>query len=126
MQPASAKAKGRLGQQEVVALIDAKTSLGLDIGDIKSRPMGSQGEDLMLSPRALKRLYFDDWEVKRRNRISILRWIEQVFKRKSKKPIVCFREDRGDWYCLVSLKDMLTLLATPPENMNAQEKTILT
>lgn len=111
MNTAGAKAKGRLGQQEVAAKLVSKAELKLQDGDITSRPMGSQGEDLIVSPWALKMVYFDDWEVKRRSRVSAVRWIEQVFKRKSKKPIVCFREDRGEWYCLMKLDDTLELLA---------------
>ena len=122
MQPASAKAKGRLGQQEVVSEIDARNDLGLDRGDIKSRPMGSQGDDLMMSPRALKRLYFDDWEVKRRKRISVLRWFDQLFKRKSKRPIICCREDRSDWYCIMRLSDLLELLAQRSKDAYEEQK----
>lgn len=115
MLPSSAKAKGREGQQEVVTQIDARNDLGLSPGDVKSRPMGSQGDDLMMSPLAFKRLYFDDWEIKRRKKISLLRWIDQVIKRKSKRPIVCFREDRGEWYCTIRLSNMLELLAQRKE-----------
>lgn len=116
MKTASAKAKGRLGQQEVAAKLMNKIELGLVSGDITSRPMGSQGEDLIVSPQAYKRLYFDDWEVKRRSRVAIIRWMEQVFKRKSKKAIVCFREDRGEWYCLLKMDDVLELLAKGLKN----------
>lgn len=109
MKTASRKAKGRLGQQEVCEKIYLK-DLGLKIGDIESRPMSSPGDDLMLSPVGLEKLYFDGWEIKRRARISIIRWMEQVFKRKRKKPIVCFREDRGEWYCMMRLEDVLELI----------------
>jgi hypothetical protein len=111
MQTASAKAKGREGQKEVVSKILATFFTTLTERDVYSRPMGSQGEDLMMSPEAFKCVYFDDWEIKRRSRIGICRWIEQVIKRKSTKPIVCFREDRKqDWYCLIKLDDLLELL----------------
>jgi hypothetical protein len=56
MKPSTAKAKGRQGQ------IDARDYLlqrapGLVEDDIRSRPMGSPGDDLMLSPAAMKALF---------------------------------------------------------------------
>ena len=110
MNTAGRKAKGRTGQQEVAAKLIAQKPFNLVTGDITSRPMGSQGNDLIMSPQALKRLYFDGWEIKRRSRVSVVRWIEQVLRRKAKKPIICFREDRGDWYCLLKMDDVLALL----------------
>lgn len=51
MKPASAKAKGRLLQQHVAKLI-VNSFFGLDEADVVSRPMGSGGADLMMSPFA--------------------------------------------------------------------------
>lgn len=115
MNTSTAKAKGRLGQQEIVAKILAEVKFKLQEGDIVSRPMGSQGDDLIMSPLALKSLYFDGWEIKRRAKVSICRWIEQCVKRKAKKPIVCVREDRGEWLCIVRFDDLIKLIAAQCE-----------
>jgi hypothetical protein len=51
MKTASAKAKGRLLQQHIVkTILDAFENLEPD--DVVSRPMGSPGVDVMLSPKA--------------------------------------------------------------------------
>lgn len=110
------KDKGRGGQNEVIALQMArKQALGLQEGDLTSRSMGSQGDDIITSPNALKSLLFKPWEVKRRKRIGLVRWIEQAIGSLGKKcidvhPIVCFREDYGQWYCALKLSDLLDLL----------------
>ena len=54
IRPQSAKAKGRKWQQNVAAYLTEK--FDLDEGDIVSRPMGSGGADLMMSPAA-KRVF---------------------------------------------------------------------
>lgn len=50
MKTSSCKAKGRIWQQAVAAAVRAKFELHED--DVVSRPMGSPGADLMLSPKA--------------------------------------------------------------------------
>lgn len=52
IRPQSAKAKGRKFQQEAAKLITEK--FNLEEGDVVSRPMGSGGVDLMMSPAARK------------------------------------------------------------------------
>jgi len=54
MRTASAKAKGRSTQKAAASLI--KAVFELEDGDIESRPMGSGGVDLMMSPKARKTL----------------------------------------------------------------------
>ena len=111
MTPQSAKNKGWLGQKEVIERISQISEFGLSEGDLISRSRGSQGEDIIMSPLAQNRLYFDDWEVKWYSKVRVCRWMDQVVKRKSKKPVVCFRENRGDWYAMVRLDDLLNILA---------------
>lgn len=50
IRPQSAKAKGRVWQQSVAALLTEK--FNLQEGDLVSRPMGSGGADIMASPAA--------------------------------------------------------------------------
>ena len=54
MKPSSAKAKGRKWQQICAALLVKSFDLHPD--DIVSRPMGSGGVDLMMSPLAQQRI----------------------------------------------------------------------
>lgn len=53
MKPASAKNKGRKGQQYVRDKIYEKFP-ELEEGDVESRSMGANGTDIMLSPKAKK------------------------------------------------------------------------
>lgn len=50
IKPASAKAKGRRFQQAVRAMLIKY--LGLDPTDVESRPMGSQGEDIIIGAQS--------------------------------------------------------------------------
>lgn len=52
MKTASAKSKGRLLQQHAAKVIVDRFALGVD--DVVSRPMGSGGSDLLMSPLAQK------------------------------------------------------------------------
>lgn len=54
IRPQSAKSKGRKWQQSVAALV--KHVFGLEEDDVVSRPMGSGGVDLMMSPEAQRRV----------------------------------------------------------------------
>lgn len=55
MKTASRKAKGRKWQQRIVAsLMEVFSRFGWQEGDVESRPMGSAGVDIILSPRARK------------------------------------------------------------------------
>jgi len=53
MRPQSAKAKGRVFQQDIRDLI-LKTYPQLENDDVKSTSMGAGGEDVQLSPAARK------------------------------------------------------------------------
>jgi len=96
----SNKAKGRKGQQEVQQMIlDHFPELAPD--DCRSNPMGSSGEDILLSPRARKLLGGIQIEVKRKKAIGAVRFIEQSGFHGSHNPCVFFREDRGKWYTMI-------------------------
>lgn len=56
MKTASAKAKGRELQKHIASSIEATFSL--EDGDAVSRPMGSGGVDILLSPAARKKFPF--------------------------------------------------------------------
>ena len=69
MRNQSLKAKGRRWQQEVEYNLK-EIFLHLDGNDVLSRPMGSQGSDLILSPKALEVLPYD-FEMKNQERSKI-------------------------------------------------------
>ena len=104
----SNKAKGRQGQQEVRDMIlDTFSSLHKD--DVKSNPMGSFGEDILLSPKAREFVPFNI-EVKRKKRIGAVRFMEQAEKHGTHRPCVFFREDRGKWYTILEADVFLKLI----------------
>lgn len=53
IRPQSCKAKGRNWQKSIAQFLTE--NLGLEEGDIVSRPMGSPGADLMMSPTAKRK-----------------------------------------------------------------------
>lgn len=73
--PASAKKKGRLFQQEVATAI--RNHFNLPITDVCSRPMGSNGIDIMLSDRARSVFPFGV-ECKRSERWDLQAWWRQA------------------------------------------------
>lgn len=108
MKPASAKQKGRSHQQAVRDAI-YKTFPHLEEGDVRSTSMGASGEDILLSPAALKVFPYsvecksvekiNIWEAynqayqhaaKTKNTIPLV-----VFKRNHKKPLICVD---FDWF----------------------------
>lgn len=113
MKTSSCKAKGRLGQQEVVKiLLKAFPELAED--DIRSTPMGSQGEDIMLSPRARKEFPWDI-EVKRGKAFNLVNACKQARARMKPDcgyfPVAMGRYDRDKtWYATVELNYLLELI----------------
>ena len=104
----SNKSKGRKGQQEVQAMI-LKHLPTLQPDDCRSNPMGSDGEDILLSPEARKALPWNI-EVKRKKSIAACRFIEQATGHGEYEPVVFFREDRGQWYAMVNADYLFELV----------------
>ena len=76
MKTKSAKAKGRLGQQEVVKIL-LKAFPELNEDDIRSTPMGSPGEDILLSAAARKWVPWNI-EVKRGKAFNLVKAVKQA------------------------------------------------
>ena len=75
MTPAAAKNKGRIFQQLMVGyILDAFPQLTSK--DVTSRPMGSSGEDILLSQLATD-LFPWDIECKSKDAIAVYSWLEQ-------------------------------------------------
>lgn len=111
----SAKAKGRLGQQEVRDAI-LKTFPELEPDDVRSTAMGQSGEDIQLSPKARGLLPLSI-EVKRRKSLAtVYDWIEQAKQDGQYEPVVFFRGDRKEWVVMVGLEHYMDLLRNKADN----------
>jgi hypothetical protein len=106
----SAKAKGRLGQQEVRDAILEKFP-ELEPDDVKSTSMGSSGEDIQLSPAARKLLPISI-EVKRRKSgmKTAYDYLDQAKSQNKGEPVVFYRSDRMPWIVMISKEHYLDLL----------------
>ena len=104
----SAKNKGRTGQKEVQQLLLTYFPT-LEADDCRSNPMGSDGEDILLSPAARKLLPWNI-EVKRKKKIGAVRFMEQANHHGAFKSVAIFREDRGVWYACIEAEYLLELM----------------
>ncbi len=112
MKTSSAKGKGRSHQKEVCKKILA-TFPELEPDDVISRPMGSSGIDIMLSPKAQKVVGLSI-EAKNTKAMPGLKAMEQanynVYKMTT--PIVAWHPPRSSpetILCLINLDDLLQL-----------------
>lgn len=111
--PSYSKALGRQGQKEVRDILLAAFP-DLEEDDIYSRPMGSPGEDLMLSPKARKVLPFDI-EVKYGKQVNLIRACQQAAAecRGKHTPLAvgCYRlEKPKTFYVCLKLEDFLEII----------------
>lgn len=129
MKPSSAKNKGRKFQQETIAKCLGVLADYLEEGDIQNRPMGSQGNDWITSPKADRLLGFDV-ECKHWKTASVWEWIEQdeVRLRDGFDPLVLFKLNRTKTFAIIpkdTLNKRLTmgvkfLFSTKPEKLAAK------
>jgi hypothetical protein len=92
MKTSSCKSKGRALQKHVAREI-AET-LDLEEDDVVSRPMGSGGEDIMLSPAARKKFPFSV-ECKNTKTFPNLEALRQAdYNSKGYNPVVCWKPPR--------------------------------
>ena len=114
----TAKAKGRLGQQEVRDAI-LKTFPQLEPDDVKSTAMGQNGEDVQLSPAA-RRLMPVSIEVKRRKDFATLyNYQEQAKQDGYYEPVVFLRGDRKPWLVIVNMDHYLELVECKSQTDNS-------
>jgi hypothetical protein len=108
MRPQSAKAKGRRAQQEVRDAILGAFDAQLQPDDVRNTPMGTQGEDILLSPAARK---IWPWytEIKNVEALNIHKAIAQA-SGKGRSPAVVFRKNATPLYIAIPLADHLVLL----------------
>lgn len=108
MKTSSAKAKGRRLQKYLVdKLIEV---LEIDPEDLESRPMGSQGEDIILSQKARKAFPFSP-ECKNQERLNVWGAFEQAESNCGKyEPLLVFSKNRSPVYAMIKLDCLLNLL----------------
>ena len=92
MKTSSAKAKGRKLQQWFANLL--VESLGLDEEDIESRPMGSQGEDIILGKQS-RQIFPYSVECKNQEKVNVWSAYEQAESNcKGYEPVVVIKKNR--------------------------------
>lgn len=109
MKTAGRKQKGRSGQQEISRILQER--YGLSENDVKSRSMGSQGTDLIMSEAAKKKFPFAP-EIKRTERLPLnqaLKQAEDNGKIEKLTPVVIFRKNRDKWRVIIDLDTFLDM-----------------
>ena len=106
----SAKAKGRLGQQEIRdKLLESFPQFEKD--DIKSAIMGDTGADIQFSPQARKRIPLSIEVKRRKNELkTVYTYIEQAVKHNTGEPVVFYRSDHRPWVVMIGVEHYMDLL----------------
>ena len=114
----SAKAKGRLGQQEIRdKLLESFPHFEKD--DIKSAIMGDTGADIQFSPQARKRLPLSIEIKRRKNELkTVYTYIEQAVKHNTGEPVVFYRSDHRPWVVMIGVEHYMDLLKDWKINRN--------
>lgn len=123
IKPQSAKAKGRILQQRIAAML--AEIFELEPGDIESRPMGSPGADLMSSPAARKKFPVTV-ECKNTKKVPAMDEIKQATYNAYPEtlPIVVWKPPRvqyDDSLVVVKLKDLALWFKKYTKNQSKQE-----
>ena len=94
MKTSSAKAKGRKLQQWFANVL--VETLGLDSEDLESRPMGSQGEDIILG-RQSRDVFPFSIECKNQEAVNVWKAYEQASENcKGYEPLVVIKRNRHE------------------------------
>lgn len=119
MRPQSCKAKGRVLQQRIAADIMA-TFPTLSGNDVRSNPMGCNGEDIILSPSA-ERLFPYSIEAKNQERVNVWAALEQARQNcaPDRTPLVVLKRNREEPMAVIPWATLLALQANatsaPPD-----------
>lgn len=99
MKTSSAKAKGRKLQQWFAKVLVEK--LGVDEEDIESRPMGSQGEDIIMGKQT-RQVFPYSVECKNQEAVNVWKAYEQASENcKGYEPLVVIKRNRSKPLVLV-------------------------
>lgn len=108
---ASAKAKGRRFQQEVIRLL--ARIVGLDLADMESRPGGQNGEDIILGMSSRARFPYSIECKNRKSYKGLYVAYDQAVANapKGAEPLLCLRTDRRKPLAVVDLDHFLNLVS---------------
>ena len=108
MKTSSAKAKGRKLQQWFANLLVEK--LNLDEEDIESRPMGSQGEDIILGKQS-RQIFPYSVECKNQEKVNVWEAYAQASTNcKGYEPLVVIKRNRHKPLVLMDAEEFVKLL----------------
>jgi hypothetical protein len=108
MKTSSAKAKGRKLQQWFANVL--VETLGLDEEDIESRPMGSQGEDIILGKQS-RQLFPFSVECKNQEAVNVWKAYEQASENcKGYEPLVVIKRNRTKPLVVMDAQKFVKLL----------------
>lgn len=114
MKPQSAKAKGRKLQQWFTNLICE--ALGLDREDLESRPMGSQGEDIIMGKQS-RQVFPYSIECKNQESVNVWKAYAQAEENcKDYEPLVVIKRNRSKPLVLVDAEHFVGLFKKEGEN----------
>jgi len=121
--PQSYKSKGRMFQQFVAA--ELRQAVSLPEADVVSRPMGSQGIDIMLSAKARQMIPFAI-ECKRAETWEISAWWRQTCTNavaERMEPALIIRESRRRPYAVIYSRDFdyINTVATETQHISWHE-----
>ena len=118
MKTSSAKAKGRKLQQWFRDLLVEKLDLAPE--DSESRPMGSQGEDIILGTES-RRLFPYSIECKNQEAVNVWNAYAQAESNCGKyEPIVCIKRNRSKPLVLVDAEYFVALHKKPLTDLEVQ------
>lgn len=107
MRTSSAKAKGRRLQQWFANLLVEK--LGVDAEDLESRPMGSQGEDIIMGKQT-REVFPYSIECKNQEAVNVWKAYEQATENcKGYEPLVVIKRNRTKPLVLVDAEYFVEL-----------------
>ena len=108
MKTSSAKAKGRKLQQWFAKLLVEQ--LGLDEEDLESRPMGSQGEDIILGKQS-RQIFPYSIECKNQEKVNVWAAYEQAEENcKGYEPVVVIKRNRSKPLVVVDAEAFVKLV----------------
>ena len=119
MKTSSAKAKGRKLQQWFANLLIE--SLGLDQEDIESRPMGSQGEDIILGKQS-RQIFPYSVECKNQEKVNVWEAYKQSTENCGKyEPIVVIKKNNVKPLVLLDAEAFVKLHNSLPKEYTIDE-----
>jgi len=114
MKTSSAKAKGRKLQQWFARLLIDK--LGFDEEDLESRPMGSQGEDIIMGKQSRDQFPYSI-ECKNQEAVNVWKAYAQAKENcKGYEPLVVIKRNRSKPLVLVDAEHFVSLFKEDKEN----------